>query len=87
MGFKKRRKRRGETQIEGATNKEGTGEDEIREIRENIAIMVAVRRRGDADTRSVRGQKERMTIAAETRELNPDKAREEVQRRRDEEED
>ena len=33
--------------------------------------MVAVRRRGDAEARSVRGQKERMTIAAETRELVP----------------
>ena len=84
---KKRRKRRRETHIERATNKEGTREDEMREISERIATMVAVRRRGEADARSVRGQKERMTIAAETRELNPGKPRERVQRRRDEKED
>ena len=46
-------------------NKKGTGEDETREIRERIAAMVTVRRRGEADARSVRGQKERMTIASE----------------------
>ena len=69
---KERRKRRRETQIERATKKEGTREDEMREISERIATMVAVRRRGEADARSVRGQKERMTIAAETRELNLD---------------
>ena len=57
--------------MERATNKEGTREDEMREISERIATMVAVRRRGEADARSVRGQKERMTIAGETRELNP----------------
>ena len=73
---RERRMRRRETQIDGATNKEGTREDEMREIRERIAKMVAVRRRGEADARSVRGQKERMTIAAETRELNPDGLRE-----------
>ena len=76
-----------ETQIERATNKEGTREDEMREISERIATMVTVRRRGEADARSVRGQKERITIAAETRELNPGRPRERVQRRRDEEED
>ena len=43
--------------------KEGTGEDEMREIRMRIVAMVAVRRRGEADARSVRGQKERITIA------------------------
>ena len=63
---KERRKRRRETQLERATNKEGTIEDEIRKISKRIAPMVAVRRRGEADARSVRGQKERMTIAAET---------------------
>ena len=56
-------------------------EDEMREISERIATKVAVRRRGEADARSVKGQKKRMTIAAETRE------RERVQRRRDEEGD
>ena len=35
----------------------------MREIRMRIDAMVAVRRRGEADARSVRGQKERMTIA------------------------
>ena len=40
--------------------------------------MVAVRRRGEADARAVRDQKERMTIAAETRELNPGRPRERV---------
>ena len=39
--------------------------------------MVAVRRRGETDARSVRGQKERMTIAAETREINPGGPRDE----------
>ena len=33
--------------------------------------MVTVKRRVEADLRSVKGQKERMTIAAEMRELNP----------------
>ena len=47
-------------------NKEGIGEDEMREIRERIATMIAVRRRGEVDARSVRGQKERVTIAAES---------------------
>ena len=86
---KERRKRRRETQIERATNKEWTREDEIREISERISTMIAVRRRGEADARSVRGPKERMTIAAETRELNPGRPRERerVQRRRDEEEE
>ena len=42
-----------------------------REIRERIATMIAVKRRGEADARSVKGQKERMTIAVETREINP----------------
>ena len=56
----------------------------MREISERIATMIAVRRRGKADARSVRGQKERMAIAAETRELGPGKPRERVQRRRDE---
>ena len=86
---KERGKRRRETQIERATNKEGTREDEMREIRERIATMIAVRRRGEANARSVRGQKERMTIAAETRELDPGRPRERerVQMRRDEEEE
>ena len=35
----------------------------MREISERIATMIAVRRRGEADVRSVRGQKERMIIA------------------------
>ena len=83
---KERRKRRRETQIEGATNKEGTGEDEIREIRERIAAIVAVRRSGDADARSVGDQKERMTIAAETREIIPGGPRERRSKRRRESE-
>ena len=48
----------------------------MREISERSATMVAVRRRGEADASSVRGQKERMTIAVETRELNPGRSRE-----------
>ena len=60
----------------------------MREISERIATMIAVRRRGEANARSIKGQKERMTIAAETRELDPGRPRERerVQRRRDEEE-
>ena len=54
----------------------------MRESSERITTMVAVRRRGEADARSVRGQKERMIIAAETREMNPGGPRE-----RDKEED
>ena len=75
MELKKRGKRRRETQIEGATNKEETRKDEMREISERIDTMVAVRRRGEVDARSVRGQKEIMTIAEETRELNPGQPR------------
>ena len=37
----------------------------MREIRERITAMVAVRGRGKTDARPERGQKERMTIAAE----------------------
>ena len=48
----------------------------MREIRERIATMMTVRQRGEADARSVRGQKERMTMAAETRELDPGRPRE-----------
>ena len=40
---KERRKRRRETQIKRAANKEGTGEDKMREVRERIATMIAVR--------------------------------------------
>ena len=60
-----------------------------RSERERIAAMVAVRRRGEADARSVGGQKERMTSAPETRKMNPGgpRERERVQRRRDQEED
>ena len=75
MGWIQREEREGEIQIDRATNKEGTKEDEMREISERIATMVAVRRR-EADARSVRGQKQRMSIAAETRELNPGRPRE-----------
>ena len=46
---KERRKRRRETQIERATNKEGTREDEMREISERIATMIAGRQRGEAE--------------------------------------
>ena len=85
---KERRESRRETQIESATNKEGTRGVEMREISERIATMIAVRRRGEADATSVRGQKERMTIAAVTRELDPGRPRERerVQRRDAEEE-